>query len=429
MVCREMKEGNPTGGFFEGYFVNNGALDGIKVLDLSRVLAGPTATQILGDLGADVIKVERPGQGDDTRAWGPPFVRSNDCESGDASYFLAANRNKRSISINISDARGAALLQQLADQSDIVVENFRTGGLARYGLDYVTLSARNPRLVYCSVTGFGQTGPAAERAGYDFVVQAMGGLMSITGLPDQAHGGQPMKVGVAVADLFTGVYSATAILAALHEAQRSGLGQHVDMALFDVQVSMLANQAASFLATGVPPDRLGNAHPSLAPYELLPTQTENLVVAVGNDRQFQTLCRVLGVPGIAHDMRFATNAARVENRSALVEALGPALRARSAEDWSTELEAAGVPCGPVRTIDEVFEDPQAEARGLVVQQESDRLTNPVRTVASPIRLSRTPVSYRLAPPGLGEHTDVVLSTRLGLSEAQIAQLREAGVIG
>ncbi|WP_404711137.1 CaiB/BaiF CoA transferase family protein [Sphingomonas sp. MMS24-J13] len=402
-----------------------GPLSGVFVLDLSRVLAGPTATQILADLGADVVKVERRGEGDDTRRWGPPFVRSVDGGEGEASYYLGANRNKRSIAIDIAHPRGAALIRDLAASADVFTENFKTGGLARYGLDYPSLAAINPRLVYCSITGFGQTGPLASQPGYDFVMQAMGGLMSITGNAGEV----PMKTGVAVADLMTGVYASSAILAALIEARASGLGQHVDMALFDVQVSMLANQASSFLATDRVPARTGNAHPSLAPYELLPTASEDIVIAVGNDQQFRNLVEVLGIPALADDPRFVRNAGRVVNRPALVAALTAALAGQEAEIWIPRLTARGVPCGPVNRIDEVFAHPQAQARGLIVEQDRADLADPVRTVASPIRLSRTPVDYRLPPPGLGEHTAFVLRDRLGLDDDALADLVAIGVIG
>lgn len=420
-----LKQKNPTGGLLSATIRPKGPLDGLLVLDLSRVLAGPTATQILGDLGADVIKVERRGSGDDTRAWGPPFVAADGGGRGEASYYLGTNRNKRSIAIDMADPRGAALLRDLAAQADVLVENFKTGGLTRYGLDYASLAAINPRLVYCSITGFGQTGPLAPQAGYDFVMQAMGGLMAITGDDGEA----PMKTGVAVADLFTGVYASNAILAALLEARASGQGQHVDMALFDVQVSMLANQAWSFLATGKPPKRTGNAHPSLAPYQLYPTGDHDIVIAVGNDSQFGALADALGHPELASDPRFTHNADRVHNRAALREALSAVLVTKPVEEWIAALNRRGVPCGPVNQLDEVFALPQAEARGLIVEQERDDLADPVRSVASPIRLSRTPVSYRLPPPALGADTDAVLRERLGLDDATLGELRAAGVIG
>lgn len=406
------------------------ALDDIFVLDLTRVLAGPSATQILGDLGADVIKVEKPGQGDDTRHWGPPFsIAAKDGSPVDAAYFLGTNRNKRSIEVDMAHPQGAELVRALAAQADILVENFKVGGLRRYGLDYKALRAINPRLIYCSITGFGQSGPAAARPGYDFAIQAMGGLMSVTGHPDDTAGGTPMKTGVAVADLFTGVYAATAILAALVERGRSGEGQHIDMALFDAQVAMLANQAGNYLATGTSPERLGNAHPNLVPYELLPTATEDLVVAVGNDRQFAALCAVLGLDALGTDPRFARNADRVRHRDLLIGILRDAMRAHDAVHWAERLDAAGVPCAPVNRIADVFRDPQSLARGHIVEQQRADLGDLVRGVASPIRLSRTPVRYDLPPPARGEHTDQVLAERLGLASPEIEALRASDAIG
>lgn len=406
----------------------SGPLSGVVVLDLSRVLAGPWATQLLGDLGAEVIKVERPGAGDDTRAWGPPFTTASDGGKGDAAYFLCANRNKRSVTVDIARPEGAALLRRLAEGADVVVENFKTGGLKKYGLDYASLTGINPRLVYCSVTGFGQTGPLKDRAGYDYMIQGMGGLMSVTGQPDGAPGGEPMKVGVAVADLFTGLYASNAILAALLHARATGRGQHIDLALFDVQAAMLANQASNFFVSGAAPTRMGNAHPNLAPYQPFATSDGAVIVAVGNDGQFRGLCAALGAPGLAADARFPTNALRVENRLALAAVLAPLFLARTTDGWIAALEAAGVPCGPINTLDRVFAEPQADARGLTVVQTREDLAEPVRTVASPIRLSETPVAYDRPPPGLGQDTEAVLAERLGLSSDEIAALREAGVV-
>jgi crotonobetainyl-CoA:carnitine CoA-transferase CaiB-like acyl-CoA transferase len=405
-----------------------GPLAGVTVLDLSRVLAGPWATQLLADLGADVIKVERPGAGDDTRAWGPPFATTAEGERGDAAYFFAANRNKRSLTVDMAAPEGAELLRRLAAKADVVVENFKTGGLKKYGLDYASLAAPNRRLVYCSITGFGQTGPYAGRAGYDYMIQAMGGLMSITGQADGDPGAEPMKVGVAVADLFTGLYASNAILAALLHARATGQGQHIDMALFEAQAAMLANQASNFFASGTAPTRMGNAHPNLAPYQPFPTLDGAVVIAVGNDGQFRALAAAVGLPGLADDARFKTNADRVANRVALAEALKPALAARTTADWIAALEGAGVPCGPINPIDKVFEEPQALARGLVVEQARQDLAQPIRTVASPIRLSETPVTYRSAPPALGADTDAVLKEQLGLSDTEIARLRDEGVV-
>lgn len=384
-----------------------GPLAGIRVLDLSRVLAGPWATQTLADLGAEVIKIERPGEGDDTRRWGPPFTATTDGARGDAAYFLCANRGKKSVALDIATPEGAEVVRRLAVTCDVVVENFKTGGLKKYGLDYAGLSAVNPRLVYCSITGFGQDGPAAHRAGYDYMIQAMGGLMSITGQPDGGPGAEPMKVGVAVVDLFTGLYASNAILAALWHARATGEGQHVDIALFDVQAAMLANQATNWFVSGEAPRRMGNAHPNLAPYQPFPCSDGMVVIAVGNDGQFRALC---GTLGLEVEERFASNALRVANR----EALGPLIAAKTTDftmkGLMAALEAAGVPCGPVNTIDQVFAEPQAIHRGLTVEQTRDDLATPVRTVASPIRLSKTPVRYDAPPPKLGQDTDAVLAS-------------------
>ncbi|MBN8551604.1 MAG: CoA transferase [Caulobacterales bacterium] len=405
-----------------------GPLTGVTVLDLSRVLAGPWATQVLADLGAEVIKVERPGAGDDTRQWGPPFTTQANGARGDAAYFMAANRNKRSITVDMSKPDGADLLRRLAVRADVVVENFKTGGLAKYGLDFAGLSAVNPRLVYASITGFGQDGPLKDKAGYDYMIQAMGGLMSITGQPDGSPGAEPMKVGVAVVDLFTGLYASNAILAALLHARASGQGQHIDIALFDVQAAMLANQATNFFVSGKAPTRMGNAHPNLAPYQPFATADGAVVVAVGNDGQFRSLCRAIGAADLGEDSRFVTNALRVENRAELITALAPFLTLQGTDAWIETLEAYGVPCGPINTVDRVFSDPQALHRGLVVGQPRSDLSETVQTVASPIRLSQTPVSYRHAPPALGADTDTVLAGALGLSREEIAALREAGIV-
>jgi crotonobetainyl-CoA:carnitine CoA-transferase CaiB-like acyl-CoA transferase len=405
-----------------------GPLAGVVVLDLSRVLAGPWATQILADLGAEVIKVERPGAGDDTRGWGPPFTTHADGTPADAAYYFAANRNKRSITVDMALPEGAALLRELAARAHVVVENFKTGGLKKYGLDFATLKAANPRLVYCSITGFGQDGPAASKAGYDYMIQAMGGLMSITGQPDGQPGAEPMKVGVAVVDLFTGVYASNAILAALLHARATGQGQHIDMALFDVQAAMLANQATNYFVSGKAPGRMGNAHPNLAPYQPFATADGMVVIAVGNDGQFRALVRELGDEALADDPRFKGNAARVRNRAELIPLLTALTVRRATHDWIAALEAAGVPCGPINTIDQVFEEDQARHRGLVVEQTRADLDAPVKTVASPFRLSRTPVEYRRAPPALGADTEAVLAERLGLDPAAVAELRAKGAV-
>ena len=401
-----------------------GPLAGVTVLDLSRVLAGPWATQLLGDLGAEVIKIERPGEGDDTRQWGPPFATRADGSRGDAAYFFCANRNKKSVTVDIANPEGAGIVSALAARADVVVENFKVGGLKKYGLDFESLSRANPRLVYCSITGFGQTGPYADHAGYDYMIQAMGGLMSITGEAD----GAPMKVGVAVADLAAGLYASNAILAGLLHARATGQGQHIDIALFDVQAAMLANQATNFFVSGEVPRRLGNAHPNLVPYQPFPTADGDVVIAVGNDGQFRALCAALGDPGLADDARFVNNAARVERRAELVARLKVLTVSRSSAELIGLLEGAGVPCGPINTIDQVFEHPQAIDRGAVVRQRRPDLPSGLSTVASPIRLSASPVSYDRPPPALGADTEAVLRARLNLDEAEIVRLRQCGAI-
>ena len=405
-----------------------GPLDGVLVLDLSRVLAGPWATQILGDLGAEVIKIERPGAGDDTRQWGPPFAARADGSRGDAAYFFAANRGKRSVTVDMASEEGAGIIRALAAKADVLVENFKVGGLAKYGLDYASLAKANPRLVYCSITGFGQTGPEAGRAGYDYMIQAMGGLMSVTGQADGSPGAAPMKVGVAVADLFAGMYASSAILAALLHARATGQGQSIDIALFEAQAAMLANQATNWFVSGEVPTRLGNAHPNLAPYQPFPTSDGSLVIAVGNDGQFAALCRTLGDPGIAADPLFATNAVRVEHRRALSERLSGLTMTRTSADWIAALEPAGVPCGPINTIDDVFAEPQAIARDLVISQSREDLAEPVRTVASPIRLSETPAAYGAPPPALGADTESVLVRLLGMATPELDALKIKGVV-
>jgi crotonobetainyl-CoA:carnitine CoA-transferase CaiB-like acyl-CoA transferase len=412
-------------------------LSGVRVLDLSRVLAGPWCTQTLADLGADVIKVERPPSthqtgGDDTRGWGPPFLKDRaGADTSDAAYYLGTNRNKRSITVDIARPEGQALIRRLALQSDVFVENYKVGDMARYGLDFTSLQGVNPRLVYCSITGFGQTGPYRERAGYDYAVQGMGGLMSVTGpsrseISDGASGGGPQKVGVAVADLFTGLYASTAILAALRHRDATGEGQAIDMALLDTQVAMLANLGAGYLATGVAPQRMGNAHQNIVPYQVFEVADGHLILAVGNDNQFAKFCDVTGRAEIALDPRFTRNADRVRHRAELVPLLAALMKTRTRRDWLASLEAAKVPCGPINDLADVFADPQVQARQMTV-----RMPHPtagqVDLVASPIKLSATPVQYRLAPPLLGEHTDQVL-VELGVHATEIAQLRAAGAI-
>ena len=394
-----------------------GALDGIKVLDLSRVLAGPWASQLLADLGATVIKVEKPGAGDDTRHWGPPNL-----PDGTAGYFLAANRGKQSITVDITQPEGRAIVQQLAAEADVLLENYKVGGLKKYGLDYPTLKAINPRLVYCSITGFGQTGPYASRPGYDYIVQGMSGLMSITGPAD----GEPHKVGVAVTDLFTGLYASNAICAALLARERSGEGQAIDLALFDCALAMLANINMNWLVGGETPPRLGNAHPNIVPYQVFAPSDGHFILACGNDSQFARIAELCGHAEWAADLRFARNADRVAHRAELVPLLAEVFVTRTRDEWLAALDAAGVPNGPINTVDQAFADPQIVARGMRLDL-PDAQGTPVPQVACPIQLSGTPVVYHAAPPALGQHTEAVLMT-LGKSAEEIAQLRQNGVV-
>ncbi len=407
-----------------------GALAGLKVLDLSRVLAGPWCTQILADLGADVVKIERPGVGDDTRGWGPPFLKDADGhDTTQSTYFTACNRNKRSVTVDMATPEGQALLQRMAAQSDVVVENFKTGGLSQYGLDYESLKTANPRLIYCSVTGFGHDGPHAQRAGYDLMIQATSGMMSITGRPDEVPGGGPLRVGVALTDLFTGVYASTAILAALEVRHRTGEGQHIDMALLDVGMAILANQASAFLNTGDLPQRQGNSHPSLAPYQDFPTADGAMLLAIGNNGQFTRFCEAAGHAEWAEDARFATNTLRVKHREVLIPLMQDVTRTRSTAAWIALLEDKAVPCGPINNIAQAFDDEQVKARGLAVtlpRDAGDGIAS-ITGVASPLRLSATPPVLRHAPPALGQHTDEVLA-EWGVDAEQIAALRAAGVV-
>ncbi len=419
------------------------ALDGIRILDCSRVLAGPWCTQTLADLGADVVKVERPPSpshpgGDDTRGWGPPFLRGRDGQdTAEAAYYLGANRNKRSITCDLSLPAGQALIRELASQAHVFVENYKVGDMSRYGLDFESLRAVNPKLVYCSITGFGQTGPYKDRAGYDYAVQGMGGLMSVTGERDDLPGGGPQKVGVAVADLFTGLYATVAIQAALRHAERTGQGQHIDMALLDTQVAMLANLGANYLvrgrADGKVPGRAGNAHANIVPYQVFEVapeaggQPQHIILAVGNDGQFAKFCEVAGRPELARDERFARNQNRVRHRDVLVPVLEAIMKTRGKAQWLSALEAAKVPCGPINDLAEVFADPQVQHRGMVHTWHHP-LADAFDLVASPIKMSATPVRNDLAPPLLGEHTAEVLSEWLGADAARVAQLRAAGAI-
>jgi crotonobetainyl-CoA:carnitine CoA-transferase CaiB-like acyl-CoA transferase len=409
------------------------SLAGIRILDLSRVLAGPWCTQTLADLGADVIKIERPGSGDDTRSWGPPFLPNSDgSQSQEAAYYLGTNRNKKSVTCDISQPQGQALIRELVMHCDIFVENFKVGDMARYGLDFASLSALNPRLVYCSVTGFGQTGPYADRAGYDYAIQGIGGLMSVTGERDDLGGG-PQKVGVAVADLMTGMYATVAILAALRHAEKTGQGQQVDMALLDTQVAMLANLGANYLVSGVTPTRVGNAHQNIVPYQVFEVapmadgSRDHLILAVGNDQQFQKFCLVANCPELASNPHYIKNRDRVVNRAVLVPLLEAVLRQRSKTDWLAALEAAKVPCGAINNLAEVFADPQIAAREMVTTWQHP-LNDALRLVASPIKLSVTPVRSDLPPPSLGQHTDEVLHAVLGYSQEKLAALKSERIV-
>jgi crotonobetainyl-CoA:carnitine CoA-transferase CaiB-like acyl-CoA transferase len=404
-----------------------GALSHIRVLDLGRVLAAPWATQILGDLGAEIVKIEQPGVGDETRYFGPPFLNAAEGGRGDAAYFLTANRNKKSVTLDFAKPEGAALVKRLARRSHVVVENFKTAALARYGLDYQSLAAENPGLIYCSLTGFGQEGPRKDKAGYDYLIQGMGGLMSITGQPDGAPGAEPMKVGVAVSDLVTGLYTTIAILTALLHQARTGEGQSIDMALFDCQAAALANQAANYMVGGFLPTRLGNAHPNIVPYQVFATADGYLILAVANDRQFAGFAAAAGLKTLSSDPRFATNAVRVEHRALLIGMLSPVLARRPTADWIGLLEAANVPCGPINSVDQVFADPQAIARGLTVAMEHASGRS-IDLVASPLRLSRTPPEYRSAPPLLGQHTEEILEQVLAIQPAEIARLRREKIV-
>ena len=405
-----------------------GALSHLRVLDLSRVLAGPWAAQTLGDLGADIIKVERPETGDDTRRWGPPYLKDAQGEpTRDAAYYLCTNRNKKSIAIDLSTPEGQQLVRELVLHCDVLIENFKVGSLQQYGLDFEALQAIHPRLVYCSVTGFGQTGPYAQRAGYDFLIQGMGGLMSITGHPDGTPGAGPMKVGVALTDILTGLYASTSILAALQAREVTGRGQHIDLALLDVGVACLANQSMNYLHSGVAPQRMGNAHPNTVPYQDFPTADGYMILAVGNDGQFARFCKAAGRPEWAEDARFASNAGRVQNRVALIELMRALTVTRSTREWVDLLESVGVPCGPINTLADVFEDPQVKARGMQIHMDH-AVSDDVPLVASPIRMSDTPVQYRHAPPLLGQHTREVLGQILDLNGETMDRLFEKGVL-
>jgi crotonobetainyl-CoA:carnitine CoA-transferase CaiB-like acyl-CoA transferase len=406
----EASAGNPTG-----------PLKRLRVFDLTRVLAGPTCVQMLADLGADVIKIEKPGSGDDTRGFAPPFMPG----TKESAYFVGVNRNKRSVTLDIAKPEGQAIALQLIAQSDILVENFKVGALAKYGLAYEQLREREPGLIYCSITGFGQTGPYASRPGYDSLIQAMGGIMSLTGEPE----GLPQKVGVPVADLFAGLYGCIGVLAALRHREQTGRGQHIDIGMLDAHVAWLANQAMNYLATGENPVRLGNQHPNIVPYQVFPTEDGHIVLSIGNDPTFRRFCGAFGLEHLLEDARFVTNAARVENRQLVTDTLAPVMRQHTTGWWVERLEALQIGCGPINRLSEVFADPQVVARGVVRETPHAALPHgSVKVVANPVRLSETPPDYRLPPPLLGEHTEAVLSERLGLGDAELAELRHKGII-
>jgi crotonobetainyl-CoA:carnitine CoA-transferase CaiB-like acyl-CoA transferase len=405
-----------------------GALSHLRVLDLSRVLAGPWASQTLADLGAEVIKIERPRTGDDTRAWGPPYLLDNDGNvTGESAYFLSANRGKKSVTLDIATSEGQAIVRKLAEQSDVFIENYKVGDMARYGLAYSDLRAINPRLIYCSITGFGQDGPFSQQAGYDFIVQGMGGLMSITGERDELPGGGPQKVGVAFADLMTGMYATVGILAAVAHRTETGEGQYIDMALLDVQVAAMANMNLNYLVSGKTPRRQGNAHANIVPYQAFDARDGQIVLAVGNDGQFGKFCEIADCAYLASDPRFVTNAARVTNRETLVPLIQEILATRTIEEWVTPLAAVGVPCGPVNDIAQTFAHPQVLYRGMRVDLPHP-LSGSVPTVANPIRMSGSPIRYRSAPPTLGQHTNDVLSSLCGIDTDELDQLRKDGVV-
>ena len=404
----------------------SGPLNGIRVFDLTRVLAGPSCTQILGDLGADVIKIERPGLGDDTRKYGPPFVLDVDgTETTESGYYLSANRNKRSVTLNLTGAEGQSLAKRMINQCQVLAENFKVGNLAKFGLDYTSLKAENPGLVYCSITGFGQTGPKAKRPGYDFMAQGLGGIMSITGPP----GGEPHRVGIPIADLTAGLWATISINAALRHREVTGEGQHLDISLLDTQVSLLSIQGLNYLTSGEVPGLLGNAHPNIVPYQVFPTADGNIIVAVGNDDQFKRYCEFAGVPELIDDERFVTNKARVQNREALTQILNDVMRQKPSAYWLEALEKIKITCGPINNIDQVFDDAQVAARGMRIEMNHPATGGePVSLIGSPSKMSVTEVSYRHAPPMLGQHTEEVLEELLGIDAAECNRLREQGVI-
>lgn len=407
----------------------HGPLKGLKVLDLSRILAGPTCTQLFGDMGAEIIKIERPQRGDDTRYWGPPFLKDADGnDTTESAYYLCANRNKNSVAVDLTQKEGQAIIRDLAAKCDILVENFKAGDLARYGLDYDELTKINPKLIYCSITGFGMTGPYAKRPGYDFLIQGMGGIMSLTGKPDE-EGGEPMKCGVGIADVMCGMYASVAILAALHSRQTSGKGQHLDISLLDCQVAWLINQGAAYLVSGEVPPRRGNEHPTIVPYSTFPASDQAFIIAVGNDDQYRRMCKVIGADEIAHDPRFAKNTDRVLNRQILITLIGEQTRKQTASHWLEEMEKAGVPCGPVNDLAQTFADPQIRHREMSVN--IPHRANPetgVTLIGNPLNFSETPIQYKKAPPVRAEDTREILSKHLGLSEEKLNELEANGII-
>ena len=405
-----------------------GPLSHIRVVDLSRVLAGPWCGQNLADLGAEVIKIERPGTGDDSRAFGPPWLKDRSGrDTKESAYFASANRGKKSVTVNLSSTDGQDIVRNLARRSDVLIENYKVGDLARYGLGYEDLRKLNPRIVYCSVTGFGQSGPYRERPGYDFMIQGMGGVMSITGERDDLPGGGPQRVGIPIADIMTGMYATVAICAALAHREKSGSGQHLDLALLDTQVGILSNQGMNYLATGVAPGRIGNAHPNIVPYQPFRTRDGDVILACGNDNLFNKFCEVAGCQHLARDPRFSTNSKRVENREAITALLAEVFAQRTTKEWCDALEAAGVPNGPINNLKQVFEEPQVVARGMKIELEHP-LAGRVPLIASPMKFSGTPIAHEVAPPTLGQHTDEVLQNLLGLDDAAIARLRKGGAI-
>ena len=404
-----------------------GPLSGLRVIDMSRVLAGPWCGQIMADLGCEVIKIERPGRGDDTRGWGPPNLKdAQGKDTGEAGYYLAANRGKKSLTLDIASPEGQDIVRALAKDADILIENYKVGQLAKYGLDYATLRKLNPRLIYCSITGFGQTGPYADRPGYDVMAQGMGGVMSITGERDDRPGGGPQRVGIAVSDLFTGVYAAVAINAALHHRDKTGQGQHLDMALLDTTVAVMSNQALNYLVSGEAPGRLGNEHPNVVPYQAFATKDHHVIMAVGNDAQFARFCELAGKPALAKDPRFATNSQRLVNRAVIIPIVEQIMKTKTRAEWMEALEKAGIANGPINSLDQVFEEKQVRARGMKIELPHP-LAGKVPLVGSPMKFSATPVEYKLAPPMVGQHTDEVLKS-IGYDAAKIEELREKKII-